>query len=121
LRALVLASIMLFAAAAFLFGIGGEVPLLFWLATGMWGLAFGGAATLFQTAAANTSGQASDVAQSMIVTVWNLAIAGGGIVGGLLLEHAAIGWFPWTPFCLSSDDPGLIDLLLATHDDAEDF
>ncbi len=28
---------------------------------------------------------------------------------------------PWTPFCLSSDDPGLIDLFLAARDDAEDF
>ncbi len=100
LRALVLASIMLFAAAAFIFGIGGEVPALFWLAAGVWGLAFGGAATLFQTAAANTSGRASDVAQSMIVTVWNLAIAGGGIVGGLLLEHADIGWLPWSVLAL---------------------
>lgn len=100
LRALVLASIMLFAAAAFIFGIGGEVPALFWLAASVWGLAFGGAATLFQTAAANTSGRASDVAQSMIVTVWNLAIAGGGIVGGLLLEHADIGWLPGSVLAL---------------------
>ncbi len=100
LRALVLTNIMLFAAAAFILGIGGKVPELFWLATGMWGMAFGGAATLFQTAAANTSGQASDVAQSMIVTVWNLAIAGGGIVGGLLLEHAGIGWLPWSVLVL---------------------
>lgn len=28
---------------------------------------------------------------------------------------------PWTPFCLSSDDSGLIDLFLASHDDAEDL
>ena len=100
LRVLVLASIMLFAAAAFLLGIGGEIPELFWLATGVWGLAFGGAATLFQTAAAQISGQASDVAQSMIVTAWNLAIAGGGIIGGLLLEHSGIGWLPWSVLAL---------------------
>ncbi|WP_273728159.1 MFS transporter [Brucella gallinifaecis] len=100
LRELVLASIMLFGAAAFTFGIGVKVPELFWLATAAWGLAFGGAATLFQTAAANTSGQASDVAQSMIVTAWNLAIAGGGIVGGLLLEHSGIGWLSWSVLAL---------------------
>lgn len=102
LRVLVLASIVLFAAAASMLGIRGEVPELFWLATGVWGLAFGGAATLFQTAAANTSGQASDVAQSMIVTAWNLAIAGGGIVGGLLLEHSGIGWLAWSVLALLS-------------------
>jgi predicted MFS family arabinose efflux permease len=100
LRKLVLASIMLFAAAALMLGIWGEVPEPFWLATGMWGLAFGGAATLFQTAAANTSGQASDVAQSMIVTAWNLAIAGGGIIGGLLLEHSGIDWLAWSVLAL---------------------
>lgn len=100
LRELVLASIVLFAAAAFMLGLWGEVPELFWLAIGMWGVAFGGAATLFQTAAANTSGQASDVAQSMIVTAWNLAIAGGGIVGGLLLEYSGIEWLAWSVLAL---------------------
>jgi predicted MFS family arabinose efflux permease len=102
LRELVLASTLLFAAAALLLGIWGDVPELFWLATGLWGLAFGGAATLFQTAAANTAGQASDVAQSMIVTAWNLAIAGGGILGGLLLEQSGVDWLPWVVFGLLS-------------------
>ena len=55
-------------------------------AIGLWGLAFGGAATLFQTALARAAGPAADVAQSMLVTGWNLAIAGGGLVGGLLLD-----------------------------------
>jgi predicted MFS family arabinose efflux permease len=82
LRSLVLASTILFAVAALCLALGGDVSGIFWLATGLWGLALGGAATLFQTAAANTSGQASDVAQWMIVTAWNLAIAGGGILGG---------------------------------------
>jgi predicted MFS family arabinose efflux permease len=102
LRKLVLASIVLFGAAALMLGICGGVPELFWLATGVWGLAFGGAATLFQTAAANTSGQASDVAQSMIVTVWNLAIAAGGTVGGLLLGYSDIGWLSWAVLALLS-------------------
>ncbi|WP_372095708.1 MFS transporter [Tistrella mobilis] len=55
-------------------------------AIGLWGLAFGGAATLFQTALARAAGPAADIAQSMLVTGWNLAIAGGGLVGGLLLD-----------------------------------
>lgn len=100
LRELVLASIVLFGAAALMLGIWGDLPELFWLATGMWGLAFGGAATLFQTTAATTSGQASDVAQSMIVTAWNLAIAGGGTIGGLLLEHSDISWLSWSVLVL---------------------
>ncbi|MEQ9940666.1 MFS transporter, partial [Pectobacterium aroidearum] len=56
----------------------------------VWGLAFGGAATLFQTAIVRTAGEGADVAQSMLVTVWNMAIAGGGIIGGVLLEHFGV-------------------------------
>ncbi|MBN9336096.1 MFS transporter [Devosia sp.] len=102
LRLLVLTSIALFGAAALVFGNWGGNPDLFWLAIGVWGLAFGGAATLFQTAAANISGKASDVAQAMIVTAWNLAIAGGGILGGLLLEYAGVPWLPWSALALLS-------------------
>jgi predicted MFS family arabinose efflux permease len=102
LRLLVLASIALIGAAALAFGMWGEVPGLFWLATGAWGLAFGGAATLFQTAAANVSGAASDVAQSMIVTAWNVAIAGGGLLGGLLLDYSGVSWLAWSALALLS-------------------
>jgi predicted MFS family arabinose efflux permease len=31
----------------------------------------------------------------MIVTVWNLAIAGGAFLGGLLLDAAGAGSLPW--------------------------
>jgi len=53
----------------------------------IWGLAFGGAATLFQTALARSAGEAADIAQSMLVTVWNIGIAGGGILGAIVLNH----------------------------------
>jgi predicted MFS family arabinose efflux permease len=68
----------------------------------MWGLAFGGAATLFQTAAAITSGRASDVAQPMIITLWNGAIAGGGMLGGILLENSGAAWMPRSALVLLS-------------------
>lgn len=32
----------------------------------------------------------------MIVTAWNIAIAGGGIVGGILLETFGVSAFPWS-------------------------
>lgn len=60
-----------------------------------WGLAFCGAPTLFQTAAANAAGESADVAQSMLVTGWNLAIAGGGIAGAMLLGATGAGAIPW--------------------------
>lgn len=94
LRELVLLSIVMFGLAALALGLSSSVPAIY-LAVGVWGLAYGGVATLFQTASAKTAGEAADVAQSMIVTVWNIAIAGGGLVGGLLLETRGVVSFPW--------------------------
>ena len=104
LRALTLASTVLFGLAAWLLGIAGGDPIAVYAAVVMWGVAFGGAATLFQTALARSAGEAADMAQSMLVTAWNAAIACGGIVGGLLLESLGVGAF----------SPALLVLLLAT-------
>lgn len=95
LRELVLASTVLFGLSALALGIAGTLPLVVYMSVAIWGLAFGGAATLFQTASAKTAGKATDVAQSMIVTVWNTAIAGGAIAGGLLLETFGVSSFSW--------------------------
>lgn len=93
LRALTLASTAVFGLAALALGGAGDVPAVVYAAVAGWGVAFGGAATLFQTALAKTAGEAGDVAQSMLVTAWNMAIAGGGIVGGVLLERLGVGAF----------------------------
>ena len=42
---------------------------------------------------------ATDIAQSMLVTTWNAAIAGGAIVGGTVLEH--LGVTGLSPFALA--------------------
>ncbi|MFJ1292482.1 MFS transporter [Paracoccus yeei] len=104
LQALTLASILLFGLSALMIGVGQNSTLLIVIAVAVWGLAFGGAATLFQTALGRTAGEAVDVAQSMLVTAWNAAIAGGGIVGGLIL-----GWLGVTAFA-----PAVLLLLGAT-------
>ncbi|QPF74640.1 MFS transporter [Roseateles sp. DAIF2] len=104
LRALTLASTILFGLSALALGLAGHEPALVYGAIAAWGLAFGGAATLFQTAIAKTAGDAADLAQSMLVTAWNLAIAGGGIAGGLLLERLGTAMF----------SPVLLLLLLST-------
>lgn len=93
LRELVLISIVLFMLTALAWAINGENGQLIYLYVMVWGVAFGGAATLFQTASAITGGAAADVSQSMIVTVWNLGIAAGGIVGGLLLQELGVQSF----------------------------
>ncbi|MBD1554441.1 MFS transporter [Pseudomonas typographi] len=104
LRALTLASTALFGLAALVLGVLGDEPAAVYGAVAAWGLAFGGAATLFQTALAKAAGEAADVAQSMLVTAWNAAIAGGGLLGGVLLARLGAG-----AFC-----PALLLLLLGT-------
>ena len=106
LRALTIASTALFGVAAAALGIAGETngTAIVHGAVAVWGLAFGGAATLFQTALAKAGGEAADVAQSMLVTAWNIAIAGGGLAGGLLLQTLGAGAFP----------PALLALLVPT-------
>nr|WP_175801118.1 MFS transporter [Burkholderia anthina] len=93
-RRLTLASIALFALAAAILGAGSGMTIVY-AGVVLWGLAFGGAPTLFQTATANAAGESADVAQSMLVTVWNLAVAGGGIAGGMLLGATGAGAIPW--------------------------
>jgi len=93
LHRLTLLSITLFLIAALLLLLDATSVLLVWSAVSLWGLAFGGAATLFQTAIVYRAKAAADLAQSMLVTMWNLAIAGGGALGGLLLQHVGVGGF----------------------------
>ncbi|NDK92621.1 MFS transporter [Gordonia desulfuricans] len=89
-----------FAAAALTLGLAGEVHWLVFVGVAVWGLAFGGAATLLQTASAEAAGPAGDVAQSLVVTCWNIGIAGGGVVGGLLLGGVGAGALPWAVLAL---------------------
>lgn len=69
-------------------------------AAALWGLGFGGAATLLQTAVADAAGPAGDIAQSLLVTCWNLGIAVGGLAGGLLLDRAGPSALPWSALVL---------------------
>jgi predicted MFS family arabinose efflux permease len=95
LRRAVLASLLLFGVIALLLGVAGTQPLVVGVAVLFWGLSFGGAATLLQTALADSAGPGADVALSMNVVAWNGAIAGAGVTGGLLLEYAGAQVFPW--------------------------
>lgn len=95
LRATVLASLATFAAVSVFFGLFPGSALAIYIGVFIWGLTFGGAATLLQTALADSAAEGADVALSMNVVVWNSAIAGGGIVGGVLLGQWGAGSFPW--------------------------
>ena len=101
LRGLTLCSLAGFALASLLLGIAGQQPWLVWPAIVAWGLTFGGAPTLLQTAVADAAGEGADVAQSMLVTIFNLGIAGGGVVGGLLLQSQGALSLPWAMAALA--------------------
>jgi predicted MFS family arabinose efflux permease len=96
LRPLILASSLIFAGASLALGLAGRDPAVVFISVAAWGIAFGGCATLFQTALAIAAGDAADVAQSLLVVTWNSAISGGGIIGGILLNRAGVEAFPWT-------------------------
>ncbi|GAA3397972.1 MFS transporter [Streptomyces roseoviridis] len=102
LRLLTLVSLAGFAAASLVLGIGNESPVAVIVGVVAWGLTFGGAPTLLQTAIADAAGDGADVAQSMLVTIFNLAVAGGGVVGGLLLESSGPASFPWVLLALAA-------------------
>jgi predicted MFS family arabinose efflux permease len=92
LRCLVLGSLLGFAVASLVLGsASGNGPALIF-AIVLWGITFGGAGPQLQAAA----GPDADLAQSVLATVWNGAIFGGGALGGVLLDSAGPGALPWT-------------------------
>ncbi|OPH47825.1 MFS transporter [Paenibacillus ferrarius] len=95
LRLLVLISLLGFLLVSTALWIGATSAPFVYVAVAFWGLTFGGAATLLQTALAEASGEEGvDIVMPINTTVWNLAIAGGGIVGGTLLEFVGVQSFP---------------------------
>ncbi|QYJ24593.1 MFS transporter [Achromobacter sp. ES-001] len=100
LRATVLASLGAFGVTALVFGVAPVTPAIVYLGVAVWGVSFGGAATLLQTALADAAGNGADVALSMNVVAWNGAIALAGVVGGMLLGAWGVAAFPWVLLAL---------------------
>jgi predicted MFS family arabinose efflux permease len=96
LRTLTVLSTVLVAVAATLLAVFTDGPAPVYVAVALWGLGWGGVPTLLQTAAGNAGGDAADNAQAMLVTLWNAAMAAGGVLGGVLLDAAGPASFPWT-------------------------
>lgn len=69
-------------------------PVVLLVTVAVWGAVFGSIAPVLQTASARAAGASADTAQSVVVTVWNLAIALGGAVGGVGLAVAGAGALP---------------------------
>ncbi|OKI45445.1 MFS transporter [Streptomyces sp. TSRI0281] len=100
LRALTVAGALLVAVAAAALALPADSPALVYAAVTLWGLGWGGAPTLLQTAAGDAGGDAADAAQAMLVTLWNVAMAGGGVVGGLLLGPLGPASLAWSALAL---------------------
>lgn len=76
LRGAVLTSLVAFVVASLLFALWPTSAAMVLVAVAIWGLSFGGAGTLVQTALADTAGKGADVAIAINVVGWNGAIAG---------------------------------------------
>ena len=100
LRKLVLGGIAAFAVVVVAMGLAMDSPAVIYISMAIWGITFGGAGTLLQTASADAAGEGMDVAQAMVATIWNVAIAGGGLAGGMLLDGYGAASFPWAMLAL---------------------
>ena len=95
LRTSVLSGLVVFAIASTVLGVFGSNPIAVFIGVMLWGITFGGAATLLQTALADAAGDGAEVALSMSVVAWNLAIALGGALGGVLIVGLGGASIPW--------------------------
>ncbi|MFF3641153.1 MFS transporter [Streptomyces sp. NPDC002564] len=108
LRSLTIGATVLFLAASGLLAVLADSPAAVYAAVTLWGLGWGGSATLLQTAVTDAGGHRG---QALFVTVCNSAIAGGGAVGGALLGAFGPTSFPWAALALLIPVPAV--LLLA--------
>jgi predicted MFS family arabinose efflux permease len=103
LRPLLLCATALIAAAMLvLAGCTGH-PVAAACAIGLWGLGFGGAPTLIQTALIGAAGpDNAELASSLQTTAYNAAIGAGSLLGGFVLGVAGVPALPWVAFCLTA-------------------
>lgn len=96
LRKMVLISLLCFFLVAVIFSLFIKSSDVILIGTAIWGLTFGGAATLLNTALADAAGEWAELAMSLTVVSWNSAISLGGIVGGVLLQFYGTSSLPMT-------------------------
>lgn len=111
-RGLIIASMSALATGAIILGASFLSPELIYIAAVAWGLGFGGSTTLFTTTASRVGGQSADIAQALVVTVFNLGIGGGGVVGGTILAAVGVHALPWAALALMV--PTVLATLLCT-------
>lgn len=99
LRALALFTASLFIIATAILA-ATPTSILVWIAIAVWGLGWGGIPSLLQTAAPRAASAhslaAADTAQAILVTLWNAAMALGGLLGGVILAGLGAAAVPLT-------------------------
>jgi predicted MFS family arabinose efflux permease len=67
----------------------------------VWGVAFGGLPSLLHGRVLGAaSPRIRDLASASLTTAFNLAIGGGALVGGFLLDAFGVGMLPWADAAL---------------------
>jgi predicted MFS family arabinose efflux permease len=97
-RRLIVTSTVVLGFGAMVLGFADVSPVVLYLGVAVWGFGFGGSATLFVTAGVRAAG--TDQIQAVIVTVFNLSIAAGGVFGGLLLGGIGVTSIPWVALAI---------------------
>ncbi|MGC5165474.1 MFS transporter [Luteimicrobium sp. DT211] len=97
LRQLTVVSVALFIVAAVMLVLVAESEIAVYTSMVLWGLGWGGVATLLQTAVTDAGG---DRGQALLVTTWNSFMAVGGAAGGILLDGMGPTSFPWSVLLL---------------------
>ncbi|MDM1295804.1 MFS transporter [Sphingobacterium sp. N143] len=92
LKKMVIINLLLFCVAAILLWLGTVHMAFALVGIALWGYSFGGAPTLLQKDLADVAKEQVDIAQAIFVTVFNIAVAAGGLLGGVLLEYSGIGY-----------------------------
>ncbi|MGX1472184.1 UNVERIFIED_CONTAM: putative MFS family arabinose efflux permease [Streptomyces canus] len=109
LRPTLVGALALCAAVMLALGLAAGVPGVLLISVALWGVAFGGAPTLIQTALIDASGpERADVATSLQTTVYNAGIAVGSLTGGLALDGWGAGALPWTALPLVAVALGVV-------------
>ncbi|MEV6287864.1 MFS transporter [Kribbella sp. NPDC051770] len=100
LRKLVVGSTLLFAVSVLVLAVLSGTPVLVYVAAAAWGFAFGSSPSLFIAAVIDATVPASDVAQSVTITVISSSIALGGFLGGVLIPGLGTMSLTWAALLL---------------------
>ncbi|MFI6575330.1 MFS transporter [Nocardiopsis sp. NPDC050513] len=82
-------------AALGVFGLAGGVPIAAVAALVVWGLAYGGVSVGLQTWMLRHASDVPEAATALLVCAFNLSIALGALVGGLVADTVAVAAIPW--------------------------